>query len=173
MNYIFDKSYSKTLIKLVEYIDSTKSWDLIRKISWGSNDIMADELFSKNNISGLNLNTRNQLLSDIKFMSEFNTPEERAIKFKKYYCSTRLFDHLEDNHTKQMCQRAFNAIVNADGWEYLKTYSPNPEKGFMFDSDPEMNRLMNAVAFADDSHSGFSMAWTMRHLQQLARDNIV
>ena len=63
MNYIFDKSYSKTLIKLVEYIDSTKSWDLIRKISWGSNDIMADELFSKNNISGLMLVIRMGLIS--------------------------------------------------------------------------------------------------------------
>ncbi len=173
MNYIHDKTYSQALAQLVEYIDSTKSWDLIRKITWAENDVMANELLVRNDLLELGSQTTTQLLQDIKFMSEFDTPEERATKFKQYYCSSRLFSHYKDEISEQMCQSAFNTIVNADGWEYLKNYKPDPEKGFMFDSDPQINKLMNMINEANPIHSGFSLGWTMRQLELIAKSGNV
>ncbi len=169
MNYIFDKTYSQALNKLVQYIDSTKSWDLIRKITWASNEFTANELLVRNELNNLDFQTCNQLLDDIKFMSEFNTQTEREIRFKQHFCSTRLFDHYEDEKSRQMCQNTFNAIVNADGWEYFKSYIPDPEKGYMFSSDPQILKLMNAIDAADPWHSAASLGWTMRQLEQVAK----
>jgi hypothetical protein len=167
-NYIFDKSYSEALEKLTEFFDETKSWDLVSKITFGPDDSIATELLVKNGLENLDNQIVNQLFKDIKFMGEFDSPEERGSQFKQHFCSTRLFDYMEDDKSKRMCQSAFNAIVNADGWDYFKSYTPNVEKGYMFDSDSQMNKLMNVVAEADPTHSGFTMGWTMRQLQQVA-----
>jgi hypothetical protein len=172
-NYIFDKSYSQALEKLTEFFDETKSWDLVSKITFGPDDCIVRELLVKNCLENLDNKIVKQLFEDIKFMEVFVSPEERDAQFKQHFCSTRLFDYMEDKYSKQMCQTAFNAIVNADGWEYLKSYSPNPERGYMFDSDPQMNKLMSAVADADPGHSGCSMGWTMRQLQEVALSGYV
>lgn len=173
MDYIFDKSYSQALTKLVGFIDSTKSWDLIKKLTLATNDTIVNELLEKNDLADLDSHITTQLLQDIKFMGEFDTPEEREAKFKQHYCSSRLFSHYKDEQSEQMCQSAFNAVVNADGWDYLKNFDPNPETGFMFNSDPQMNRLMDAIDRANPIHSGFSMGWTMRQLEQVAKSGCV
>jgi len=43
----------------------------------------------------------------------------------------------------------------------------------MFDTNPQMNKLMTAVDVADPNHSGSSMGWTMRQLQQVAKTGYV
>jgi len=172
-NYIFDKLYSEALEKLTEFLDNNNSWNLVNNFTFTPDDSIAKELVLKNSLENLDSKIINQLLVDIKFMSEFANLETRDAKFKQHFCSTRLFDYMKDSNSKQMCQTAFNAIVNADGWDYFKSYSPNDSTGYMFDSDPQMNRLMNVVATEDPGHSGSSMGWTMRQLQQVGLSGCV
>lgn len=52
-----------------------------------------------------------------------------------------------------------------DMWEYLRTYTPEADKGFMFSNDATIGRILQ---FMEVGHSGTSYGWTMRQLQRIA-----
>jgi hypothetical protein len=54
-------------------------------------------------------------------------------------------------------------------WDFLKTYEPPEERGFMFDSNPIVKTLMNNINLDYPGHSGASLAETMRQLQYIAK----
>jgi hypothetical protein len=173
--YIFDTQYRNALTQVVNFIDENKCWDIYTNMEYGSELIVPTELFDGAGgiANNLELNQQIELLQDIKFMGKFTNKQDRDINFKHFYCSSRLFDYMDSAHDKKMCQIAYNAIVQAEGWDYLKTFEPNPSEGFAFTSDNRMQRLMDKVAQADNSHSGCSMGFTMRILEQIARTGLV
>ena len=177
--YIFDKTYASALTKLVDFIDEKNLWnDYFECVGMGLNPTFADGLFANTNTAGIDLNelTESQqenLISDLKFMSGFDNKETRELNFKEYYCSSRLFDHLPSSHDRSMCQTAYNVIIQADGWDYLKNFNPDPEEGFAWTSDLKINSLKNRIAEVDTSHSGISLAYTMRILRDMAFTGMV
>jgi len=52
-----------------------------------------------------------------------------------------------------------------DIWNYLKTYTPESNKGFMFSNDIIINKIGQ---YMEVGHSGTSYGWTMRQLQRIA-----
>lgn len=64
-----------------------------------------------------------------------------------------------------MLRDAENAIDKAQMWEYMK--GEPGEGGYMFGSDAELKEIYSYITY--DGHSGSSMAWTMRVMQELAR----
>lgn len=66
-----------------------------------------------------------------------------------------------------MLQDADDAITSCGLWEWLREYSPEEGKGFMFSQHPNLDRIDKALKF--EGHSGSSHAWTMRTMQQVAR----
>ncbi len=66
-----------------------------------------------------------------------------------------------------MLQDADDAITSCGLWEWLRDYNPEEGKGFAFSTDPNLDRISNAMKY--QGHSGSSWAWTMRTMQQVAR----
>jgi hypothetical protein len=66
-----------------------------------------------------------------------------------------------------------NSAINANGidvWNYLSTYEPPSGEGFMFSrGDMVITCIQSNMQVG---HSGSSMAFTMRHLQLLAKIGI-
>jgi hypothetical protein len=72
---------------------------------------------------------------------------------------------------KQMIQSGFEAVESVEGgWEFLRTYTPPEDQGFMF-SKPTGKRqeLDDAISNRYPGHSGASYGCTMRVLEFIAK----
>jgi hypothetical protein len=58
-------------------------------------------------------------------------------------------------------------------WGFLKTFN-NPTGGFMFSNSPELDRIGSKMESLPNSpgHSGSSFAFTMRHLEYIAKNGM-
>lgn len=169
--YIFDETYASSLDTLVKFIDQTNSWDIYQKMEF-SYDYVPNDIFKRVGLKNLSDETKTKLFADIKFMCEFTDKDVRKNNFKKHYCSTRLFDHMEKNN-KKMCQTAYNVIVDAECWEYFKKFEPNASEGFMWTKDEIISGLLDKITQVDQLHSGSSLAFTMRELEYVAKTGLV
>ena len=76
-----------------------------------------------------------------------------------------------DSWSDDMIKDGITAVIRAsqatgiDMWAYLKTYTPESNKGFMFSNDGIIGKIGQ---FMEVGHSGSSYAWTMRQLQRIA-----
>ena len=76
-----------------------------------------------------------------------------------------------DSWEDDMIKDGITAIIRAsqatgiDMWAYLKAYTPEADKGFMFSNDATIGRILQ---FMEVGHSGTSYGWTMRQLQRIA-----
>jgi len=83
------------------------------------------------------------------------------------------FSFITSHHERKMVESAFKAISIAEKWEFLKTFKPNANEGFMFTSNETAEEIMTCVNEAyNGGHSGASMAWTMRIMQLIARKGV-
>ncbi len=76
-----------------------------------------------------------------------------------------------DEHEKEMLHAGFQAVDSVEGgWEFLRTYEPPEDKGFMF-SLPTGKRaeIDEAISARYGGHSGSSYGWTMRVLEAIAK----
>jgi hypothetical protein len=87
---------------------------------------------------------------------------------------------IRDSWNADMLRDAMHAVVTVqsypqfsssetDLWKFLSTYDPPSSQGFMFSSHPIMDKI---IAATQVGHSGSSMAFTMRHLQFLAKHGV-
>jgi hypothetical protein len=108
-------------------------------------------------------------------MAEYNA--SNYPRSKKEVAETDL-SFIGDTWGADMLRDAMNAVVMAqespailnsevDVWKYLSTYEPPTGQGFMFSrGDLIIETIQNGMGVG---HSGGSMAYTMRHLQLLAK----
>jgi len=61
------------------------------------------------------------------------------------------------------------ATKELDIWTYLSKYNPPESHGFMFSNDPIVGKVDGLMTVG---HSGCSMAYTMRHIQLIAKIGI-
>ena len=106
--------------------------------------------------------------------------EEQEPKYPRSLQEVAALDlsFLNDGWAADMLRDAMNAVVLAqenpmiiergiDAWTYLSTYEPPSGEGFMFSrGDIVVESVQHNMQV---SHSGVSMALTMRHLQLLAK----
>ncbi len=81
------------------------------------------------------------------------------------------FDSLPKND-KDMLRTAYKTIEKLEKKEFLKTYVPPSNKGFMWDENTTIIDIMNNINNDYDYHSGASLAYTMRCLQYIIKNNI-
>lgn len=67
-----------------------------------------------------------------------------------------------------MLKDAYQAITACDLWDWVKTFSPEDGKGFMFTRHPNLDRIEKEMKFG--GHSGASWAWTMRTMESIAKN---
>lgn len=63
---------------------------------------------------------------------------------------------------------AYQAVTEADAWDFLCSNNPPAEKGFMFWSSPELTAIQKKMELGH-SHSGASWAFVMRSMQAIAQ----
>ena len=64
----------------------------------------------------------------------------------------------------------FEAITEANQWEWLRTYTPEEKRGFMFSDAPELKEIDKRIQYK--GHSGATYAWCFRHLQVVAKEGL-
>jgi hypothetical protein len=78
------------------------------------------------------------------------------------------FETVYSEFESMMFRDAYEAISKCNLWEWLRTYSPEKDKGFMFSEHPNLTRINKSMKF--DGHSGASYAITMRVMESIAKN---
>jgi hypothetical protein len=81
------------------------------------------------------------------------------------------FDSLP-SHEKLMIISAYKTVSQMEETEFLKNYNPPLDKGFMWDDNNTVIKIMNKIHDNNDCHSGASLAYTMRWLQYILKNDI-
>jgi hypothetical protein len=78
------------------------------------------------------------------------------------------FNTIADEHSRVMLKNAHQAITSTEYWDYMRTFN---EQSFMFSNNPAVSKIMTKMTeLGYDGHSGCSFAWTMRHMEFLAKN---
>lgn len=78
-----------------------------------------------------------------------------------------------DSMSKDMLKGAYAAISSVEGgWDFLASYSPPENQGFMFVNPvpPMLQKIQDAILDADGGHSGASYGWTLRQIEYIAKN---
>jgi hypothetical protein len=76
------------------------------------------------------------------------------------------FDSIYPKHESEMLQDAYDAISQCELWDWMRTFTPHPNDGFMFSHDPNLTRITDVMKYG---HSGASWGWTMRVMEIVAK----
>ena len=69
--------------------------------------------------------------------------------------------------------QAYNVINKMEKIDYLKNYEVDPNRGFIWNEDKTIENIMyNINEASNDIHSGASLAFVMRWLQYLVKNDI-
>lgn len=71
-------------------------------------------------------------------------------------------------HQAAMLKDADAAITQCGLWDWLRDYTPEHGKGFMFSEHPNLDRINEAMKLYD-SHSGASYGWVMSGMNYIAK----
>jgi len=91
-----------------------------------------------------------------------------SIKDKIDACIDFLLTLPENTYDWQMLRESCSQLEESD-YQFLVHYEPEAGKGFMFSSNPTLDKITNKVNIGYSGHSGTSMGWAMRMIQYLVR----
>jgi hypothetical protein len=77
------------------------------------------------------------------------------------------YSELFDAHEAMMLRDMDSAITQCNLWEWLREYTPEEGKGFMFSQHPNLDKINAAMKY--QGHSGSSYGWTMRQMEYIAK----
>lgn len=77
------------------------------------------------------------------------------------------FSSIYSAHECEMLQDAYDAISQCELWDWMRTYTPHANDGFMFSTHPNLALIQSTMKYA--SHSGASWGWTMRTMEAIAK----
>lgn len=77
------------------------------------------------------------------------------------------YSELFNENDAAMLNDADAAITQCGLWGWLRDYTPDEGKGFMFSEHPNLTRIDSAMKYR--GHSGSSHAWTMRQMEYIAK----
>ena len=81
------------------------------------------------------------------------------------------FSFIKDDETRQMLSFTYQAVNNTNSWEFMKTFEPDPDDGFMFSTHPQLSKISWECEKLDwDGHSGSSWGFSLRHMQDIAKN---
>jgi hypothetical protein len=86
------------------------------------------------------------------------------------------FDFIDDEATRHCMKNGCWAMNESGLWDWLRNYTVNPSKGFMFADDPEITIIVKIMERNDApipiGHSGASFGFTMRNLYYVAKNGV-
>lgn len=84
------------------------------------------------------------------------------------------FDFIMDWSSRKAVSNGYTAISQLELWEWLKTFTPEHDKGFMFSDNKNISKIITKMESLPDApgHSGSSFGWTMRQLEFIAKQGL-
>lgn len=82
------------------------------------------------------------------------------------------FDFVKSDFERACLKSAHRAISTCELWEWLRIYMPRENRGFMWSSSPELDRI-NQELWKDPlnaNHSGSSYGMIMRIMEYIAKN---
>ena len=73
-----------------------------------------------------------------------------------------------ETYELEMVQDAYDTVKRLGLWEWLGTFEPHANEGFMFTADINVAMIGNELKYND--HSGSSFGWTMRVVHDIAKN---
>jgi hypothetical protein len=70
---------------------------------------------------------------------------------------------------EKMLSNMYEAINELKLWDWLRTFTPEKKDGIMWSPAPEISKIGNHPKVDSDGHTGASFAWTMRHMEVIAK----
>ena len=85
-----------------------------------------------------------------------------------------MFEFIESTHTRDMIENGYRAVDCLELWDFLSSFEPEEEKGFMFTDREEINKICQKMEELPNppGHSGASFGFTMRHLHYIAKNGL-
>lgn len=78
------------------------------------------------------------------------------------------FEFITTLHSRRMLCSAHRAITQLELWNWMRNTKPDKDKGYMWWSHLNMERIMYEIENDYVGHSGSSFAITMRHMKYIA-----
>jgi hypothetical protein len=84
------------------------------------------------------------------------------------------FGFIRDTLTRCNIANGHRAVSLLELWSWLKDFEPADNEGFMWSKHPNITKIGNKMHELPDSpgHSGSSFAFTMRHLEYIAKNGM-
>lgn len=79
------------------------------------------------------------------------------------------FNFINDALTQEALTNTYNAVDTLNMWSFLKSFEPPSDKGYMFSSSQELY-LISTECENTYKHSGSSWAFSMRHIEYIAKN---
>lgn len=80
------------------------------------------------------------------------------------------YDEIERNiMSNKEVLSAIEAVNDLNKWEFMRTYEPPINKGYMFDDNTDVLEITSKIVEYYPNHSGISLALTLRTLQFLSK----
>ena len=79
------------------------------------------------------------------------------------------FSWYHDKMFSDALDKTFKAVSNCEAWNYLKTFNPESDMGFMFTRDNIVNSIGVECEKLGADHSGASFAMCMRSMQFISQ----
>jgi hypothetical protein len=84
------------------------------------------------------------------------------------------FSFIRDTHTRSLVSNGHEAISQLEFWTWMKDFTPEEDEGFAWSKHPNIKKIACKMESLPDApgHSGSSFAFTMRHLEYIAKNGI-
>ena len=79
------------------------------------------------------------------------------------------FSFINDEMTRDIIIKTYQAVSNTNNWENLKNYEVNPNNGFMFSNEQFLYDISIESDQLGAGHSGASFAYCMRNMHYIAK----
>ena len=78
-----------------------------------------------------------------------------------------------DDYSREYFVSAHKTITRCKLWDWLRNYTPNPDRGFMYSQNVPELEYLNSELMKDpinQGHSGSSYGITMRNMEYIAKN---
>lgn len=84
------------------------------------------------------------------------------------------FSFIKSKDTRALISNGYCAVDQLELWSWLKDFTPNDNEGFMWSGHPNIYQIMKKMDSLPNppEHSGSSFAFTMRHLEYIAKNGM-
>jgi hypothetical protein len=84
------------------------------------------------------------------------------------------FSFIRDDLTRSNMVNGYAAVSQLELWSWMKDFEPLDHEGFKWSQHPNVIRIGEKMESLPNppGHSGFSFAFTMRHLEYIAKNGM-